>query len=60
MRIEPIIPVVSPVNPPRQRSRAIMMICCSRHIVVDTQTNERHELPARKAWDLHQHLNMEV
>jgi hypothetical protein len=61
MRINPINPVYKAVNPPPHHpDRAVMVINHDQHTVVNMTTGERHTLPAKQAWDLHQRLNLEV
>ncbi len=37
--------------------RAVMVVNYDQHVVLDMLTNDRHELPATEAWELHKRLN---
>lgn len=49
MKIVPVAPVY-PIKNNVKRSPAFMVIHGEMHEVVNTSTNERFALPARKAW----------
>ncbi len=56
MRITPITKIPYLRNSLR-RTRALMAISYDEHTVIDTETGERHTLPAKEAWELCGRLN---